>query len=439
MATDEAIEGAQPLPALLASGNPGNPWGPRPGGGPGPERPQGPNGRPENPWNPVPGADLDALIASVRRIFGGGRPPGGKGPRGSGSGGGSGGGGWSFRGRHFNGAQGAALLVLIVIGVWLASGIYVVQPDEQGVIQRFGAFVRTAPPGLNYHLPWPIETVQLPPVTRVEHVAIGYRMPQPTTQGATPIDVPAESLMLTGDENIIDLHFTVFWRIRDAKAFLFNTLDPAQSVKAVAESVMREVIGSTPIQPAMTDARARIQTEVQTAVQKILDRYQAGVEITQVTLQKSDPPAQVIESFLDVQRAAADAQRAVNEADTYANNIVPRAHGQVSRIVATAEAQKTATIAQATGQSQRFLSVLAAYDAAKSITLKRLYIETMQSILSTTPTTVVDSALHGTLPILPLGNALNQAGKPPAPPAAPPKPPATTPTPSTTGSTGSTP
>ncbi len=450
MASDEMTGGPEARPQPLASGgsdgNPpgGNPWGPRPGGGPGrpgggPQRPNGPNGGPNggpggggpnSPWGqgPGPGADLEALIASVRRLFGNRRPqaggPGGNGPGGGGSGGGGSGGGWGgfggwrFRGRRFRPALGAVFLVVIVLGFWLASGFYVVQPDEQGVVLRFGAFVRTAPPGLNYHLPWPIESVLLPTVTRVERVQIGYRSPR-GSEGVAPRDVPAESLMLTGDENIIDLQFSVFWRIRDAKAFLFNTRDPAQSVKVVAESVMREVIGSTPIEPALTNARARIQIEVQKGVQTILDQYGAGIQITQVTLQKSDPPPQVIESFRDVQRAAADAQRTVNVADAYANNVVPVARGTAAQILAAAEAQKAATIAHARGQAQRFLSVLAAYDAAKRITLRRLYIETMQDILRTTPTTVVDSAVHGLLPMLPLGSP-SSAG--PSPATTPPPP-----------------
>jgi membrane protease subunit HflK len=416
MALDDSSGGPESRAVPLASGTPngdppggrppgGNPWGTRPGGGfggpgGGPQRPGG--GGPGGPWGPGPGADLDALIASVRRFFGDRRPPrgngGGRGP------GGGGFGGWSWRGRGFRGTSAAVLIALVVIGVWLASGFYRVEPDEEGVVLRFGAFVRTAPPGLNYHWPWPVETVMLPPVTRVQRVEIGYRSPPPGSDGVAPRDVPAESLMLTGDENIIDLQLSVFWRIRDAEAFLFNTRNPEQTVKAVAESVTREVIGSTPIEPALTDARQRIQIAVQNGVQAILDRYGTGVEVTQVTLQKSDPPAQVIESFRDVQRAAADAQRTVNEAQSYANDIVPRARGTVAQIVAAAEADKSATEAQAEGESKRFLSVLAAYDAAKDITLRRIYIETMQAILSTTPTTVVDGAVRGLLPMLPLGD-----------------------------------
>ncbi|MDE2335504.1 MAG: FtsH protease activity modulator HflK [Rhodospirillales bacterium] len=407
MASDVSRGGPQSRPEPLASGGPGsNPWGPRPGGGSGGGSGGGPQ-RPEGPWGPGPGADLDALIASVRRFFASRRPSGGGGGRGPG-----GGGGWRWRGRGFGGARGVLLLVVVVVGAWLATGFYVVQPDEQGVVLRFGAFAGTTSSGLNYHLPWPIETVLLPPVTRIERVEIGYRT-APGSDGAAPRDVPAESLMLTGDENIIDLHFTVFWRIRDAKAFLFNTRHPAQTVKAVAESVMREVIGSTPIQPALTDARTRIQLAVQKGVQTILDHYGTGIEVTQVTLQKSDPPAQVIESFRDVQRAAADAQRTINVAEAYRNDIVPRARGTAAQIVAAAEANKAATEARARGESQRFLSVLAAYDVAKSITLQRLYIETMQAILSSTPTTVVDGAVRGLLPMLPLG------GPPPQPSPAP--------------------
>jgi membrane protease subunit HflK len=226
-----------------------------------------------------------------------------------------------------------------------------------------------------------------------------------------------ESLMLTGDENIIDIDLAVFWRIRDAVDYLFNTRAPSVTVKAVAESAMREVIGRTPIQPALTELRAQIETEVMKASQTILDAYGAGVEITQVQLQKVDPPAAVIESFRDVQRANTDAERMRNEAEAYRNDIVPRARGEAARITAEAEGAKQASVAEATGQGQRFLSVLAAYKEAKDVTLRRIYLETMQQVLAHSPAVVVDSNLKNLVPFLPL-NDTSQPSGPATPPSA---------------------
>jgi len=362
---------------------PQNPWGGPPGGGREP-----PRGGPRGPFGPNRPLNLDELIARAQawmRSFqpwgGGGR---GVGPR-------------------FSGVRGIALLLVAAAALWLATGFYRVEPDELGIVTRFGAYARSTPPGLNYHLPWPIEAVQTPAVTRINRVDIGYRSgsDQPDDSGASR-DVPQESLMLTGDENIIDIDFAVFWRIRDAKAYLFNTRNPEHTVGQVAESVMREVIGRTPIQPALTNARAQIEADVMSGEQAVLDAYGTGVEITQVQLQKVDPPAAVIDSFRDVQRANTDADRMRNEAESYHNDIVPRARGDAARIVAEADATRQAKVAQATGESQGFLSVLRAYDAAKAVTLQRLYIETMQDILSHSPTVVVDDQLKGIVPFLPL-------------------------------------
>ena len=370
----------------------------------------------------------------------GGRPPGG-GNRGPWGGGGGGGGPGQLpdleqllaRGQAWlrglltgrrpglpkSGGRGVALLALLAVAVWLATGFYRVQPDEQGVVLRFGAFDRTALPGLNYHIPWPIEAALTPSVTRINRVEVGFRPSgAPDVQGmritsrglvdspgAPDLPIPAESLMLTGDENIIDIDFAVFWRVRDAGDYLFNTRHPDETVKAIAESLMREVIGRTPIQPALTEARARIEQSVLTGMQAVLDRYHAGIEVTQVQLQKVDPPTDVIESFRDVQRANTDAERARNEAEAYRNDIVPRARGDASRITAEADGSRQASIAEASGQAQRFLSVEAAYEAAKDVTLRRLYIETMQEIVSRTPTVVVDESVRGLLPLLNLGGA----------------------------------
>ncbi len=326
------------------------------------------------------------------------------------------------------GPRGIAAALAVLLLLWLASGFYRVQPDEQGVVLRFGAYTRTTLPGLNYHLPWPIESVERPAVTRINRVDIGYR--SGSGDGASlsgrdtaRADIGEESLMLTGDENIIDINAAVFWRIRDGSTFLFNTRNPQTTVKSAAESVLREVIGRTPIQPALTDARASIEAAVTTGVQAVLDQYGAGVEITQVQLQRVDPPPAVIESFRDVQRANTDADRMRNEAESYHNDIVPRARGDAARIIAEADATRQANIAEATGQAQRFSSVLQAYQSAKDVTLQRLYIETMQEILSKTPTTIVKST--GMVPYLPLpapgaGLAAPITASPPAATSSPP-------------------
>ena len=393
---------------MIVLGN--SPWGtPPPDDEP---RPKDPRPGPGNPWPPggnrnngQRAPDIDELIAKAQQAirdllppgFGGGRP---RGP--GGTGGGGGGGGFGSMG-----VRGAGLIVLAVAGLWLVSGFYRVQPDEEGVVLRFGAFNRTTLPGLNYHLPWPVESVLTPPVTRINRTDIGYRSGSGdarTNSGRDmPVrDIPEESLMLTGDENIIDINAAVFWRVRDAGAFLFATRNPEITVKSAAESVMREVIGHTPIQPALTDARAQIEAAVTKGVQTILDQYGSGVEITQIQLQKVDPPAAVIESFRDVQRANTDADRMRNEAESYRNDIVPRARGDAARITAEADATRQANIVEATGQAQRFLSVLAAYQKAKDVTVQRLYIETMQDILTHTPTVIVDAGTQGVMPYLPL-------------------------------------
>lgn len=399
------------------SGGP-SPWGP-PGGGDG-RRPGGrPNG-PQGPWGggprgpgggggggPTP-PDIDELIARLQAFLRGLLPPGIGGPPGSGG--------------RFHGGSAAAILLALVAGLWLFSGFYRVQPDEQGVVMRFGAYDRTTLPGLNYHLPWPIESVLRPAVTRINRIEIGFRSSPEVvrTQGRGDgnAEIGPESLMLTGDENIIDIDFAVFWRIRDAGAFLFNTRNPAYTVKSAAESVMREVIGRTPIQPALTDARAQIEVAVKNGVQAILDAYGSGVEITQIQLQKVDPPAAVIDSFRDVQRANTDAERMRNEAESYRNDIVPRARGDAAAVIAEADGARQASIAASTGQAQRFLSVLTAYNAAKDVTMQRLYLETMQEILTKTPAVILDDRLQGVLPLL----NLTGAGQPPpvvAPPPAP--------------------
>ena len=402
-----------PSPWGSGGGNEG-PNQPPPGGPP----PGGPNrGRP--PGGPP---DLDQVIAQaqafIRNLIGGGGNGGGRGP---------GSGGPGFTGGFFSSGRGLSILAMAAVALWVASGIYRIQPDEQGVILRFGAYSTWTPPGLHWHLPWPIESVEKPAVTRINRTEIGFR----SGAGGAIVesgrdvggrDVLAESLMLTGDENIIDIDVAVFWRIRigtnSASKFLFNARVPESLVRGVAESSMREVIGRTPLTPALTQLRAQIETDVMKQTQQLLDRYDVGVEITQVQLQKVDPPAAVIESFRDVQRANTDADRMRNEAESFHNDIVPRARGEAARIAAEAQGVKQASVAQATGQAQRFESVLAAYQLAKDVTLRRMYIDTMTDVLSHAQTLVVDDKLKGLVPFLPL-NVPNAAPRVVSPQSAP--------------------
>jgi membrane protease subunit HflK len=314
----------------------------------------------------------------------------------------------------------AAVLALLVLAVWAASGIYRVQPDEEGVVLRFGAYNRNAPPGLNYHIPWPVETALTPRVTTENLVFIGFRSADASAPRAgAGRDVREESLMLTGDENIIDIDFVVRWRVRDASEFLFNTRNPESTIKSAAESMMREVIGRTPIQPALTEARAQIETQVAQGTQAILDQYKAGVVVTQVQLQKVDPPAEVIEAFRDVQRAAADKERSRNEAEAYRNDIIPRARGEAERMMQEAQGFRDSQEARAKGEATRFISVLGAYRQAQDITMRRLYLETMEEILRRNPKVIVDDRLQGLVPFLNLSDpAARGAGNRPAAPSA---------------------
>ena len=231
-----------------------------------------------------------------------------------------------------------------------------VNPDELGIVLRFGKYVRQLPPGLNFRWPYPIEQVELPKVTRINRIEIGMRGSSPTVRDASSTirDVPEESLMLTGDENIVDVDFVVFWRIADAPNFLFNIQNPEGTVKDVAESAMREIVGQSDIEPILTGARAKTEADVQELMQKILDSYGAGVQVTQVQLQKVDPPAQVIDAFRDVQAARADQERLQNEAEAYANRIIPEAKGEAERILQAAQGYRDQVIALAKGDASRF-------------------------------------------------------------------------------------
>ncbi|MBR0717028.1 FtsH protease activity modulator HflK [Bradyrhizobium liaoningense] len=308
-------------------------------------------------------------------------------------------------GGYFSGV-GITLILLIGIAIWLLSGFFRVQSEELGVVLRFGKHVRTVQPGLNYHLPYPIETVLLPKALRVSTISIGMTLiDDPARRGRTMRDVPEESLMLTGDENIVDVDFTVLWRIKPDGVgdFLFNIQSPEGTVKAVAESAMREVIGRSQIQPILTGARNVTEQGVQELMQKTLDSYGSGVHITQVQMQKVDPPAQVIDAFRDVQAARADFERLQNEAQTDANRIVPEARGRAAQIAQVAEGYKEQAIAEAKGQSARFLKVYEEYKKAPDVTRERIYLETMERVLGGSEKLVIDGAAgQGVVPYLPL-------------------------------------
>mgnify|MGYP001043398314 FL=1 len=287
---------------------------------------------------------------------------------------------------------------LIFFILWLLTGFYKVNANEQGVVLRFGEWVRTTSPGLHYHLPYPIEIAKTPKVTKVNKTEIGFRV-----IGTSQRMLLEESLMLTGDENIVDINFSVFWIIDDAGKFLFKLRNPEKSVKSVSESVMREVIGITPIVDALAAGRQEIETKSLSKIQIVLDNYESGVKITQLQLQKVDPPDQVIDSFRDVQRARADKEKVINEAIAYKNDLIPRARGEAEQILQEAEAYKREIVARSEGDADRFNSVLKAYKNNEDVTRNRIYLETLEKIFQNATKVIIDTKQgSGVLPYLPL-------------------------------------
>lgn len=305
------------------------------------------------------------------------------------------------------GGRSLGLAVLMLALLWAATGFYRVQPEENAVILTFGKLTNTrTEPGLGYRLPWPIQQVVKVNVTFERRIEIGFR--DGSTQGPrlrqTGGDQQAESLMLTGDENIIDIDFVVLWRISDAGKYLFQIRDPETTVKKVAESAMREVIGRTPIQKALTEGRGEIEGKTKELMQQMMDDYISGIAINDVQLQQVNPPAQVVDAFDDVQRARADKERMRNEAEAYRNDILPKARGDAQKLLQESEGYKEAAISKAKGEADRFLSVYKAYSTSKDVTSRRLYIETMQQILENSKKVIIDDKARGTgvLPYLPL-------------------------------------
>lgn len=318
----------------------------------------------------------------------------------------------TFKKLRGNGVPGGKFIVLGIILLWFLSGIYIVEPDEVGVVTRFGKYVATTGPGPHYHLPVPIESVMKPKVSQIRRVEVGFRSygsSRSFTQGQSR-NVPEESLMLTGDENIVDVQFIVQYQINDPVNFLFRVSNQAKTIQDAAEAAMREIIGKTKIELALTTGKLQIQTETRLLLQEIVDRYKLGVNVLAVQLQNVHPPNEVIDAFKDVASAREDKSRFINEAEAYRNDILPKARGQAAVIVNQAEAYKESKIRKAEGQASRFMAVYKEYQKAKDITVKRLYLETMENILSNPDVKKVilssDSAKK-TLPFLSLdGGAL---------------------------------
>jgi membrane protease subunit HflK len=329
------------------------------------------------------------------------------------------------------GGRGIGLIVLVAIALWAFSGFYTVGPDEVGVVLRFGKFVPPeVQPGLNYHLPYPIETVLTPPALRVNKTDVGTRQdPEFGRRGTTPRDLPEESLMLTGDENIIDVEFSVLWRIKPGSVgdYLFSVQNPEGTVKAVAESAMREVIGRLNVQLLLTGGSnvqqngaesSGVSGLVQNLMQKTLDSYDAGILVQNVQISRIRPPDEVMDSFLDVQAARSDAERAQNEAQTYANRVVPEARGRAAKVMQDSEAYREQTVAEAKGETSRFLQIYEQYKKAPAVTRERMYLETMERILSDTNKTIIDTGRGGpgVVPYLPLTELPTQANRNSTPP-----------------------
>ncbi|WP_321332883.1 FtsH protease activity modulator HflK [Breoghania sp.] len=300
------------------------------------------------------------------------------------------------------GAKGVLLAIIVAVAVWLLTGFYRVEQDELGVELVFGNVVGRTQPGLNYNWPYPVGTVYTPAVTRLRETNVGTRE-LVTSRGISSNDVPQESMMLTGDENIVDVNFKVQWRIKDAVNYLFNVENPEATVKAVAESAMREAVGAGKIDEILTENRAPIQQAVLKLMQETLDSYQAGIFITEVQMQKVDPPTQVIDAFRDVQAARADQERIQNEAQAYANKVVPEARGEAAQVLERANGYRDQTIAEAEGQADRFVKVYEQYRNAPDVTRERIYLETIEKVFRDTDKIIIDDSNgNGVVPYLPL-------------------------------------
>jgi len=310
--------------------------------------------------------------------------------------------------KGFGGWKAGMLIALVLLGIWAANGFYRVQPNQEGVPVLLGRFVGTTTnPGLHWNWPAPIGKVYTPDVTAENRIEIGLRTSgESSRRGASVRDMPEESQMITGDENIVDIDFVVFWRISDAPNYLFNIRNPDETVKMAAESVMRAIIGQTPIQEALTSRREDIEARTLSSLQKLMSEYQAGIQVRQVQLLAVLPPKNVIDAFDEVSRARQDMDRLKNEAEAFRNDIVPRARGEAQQLLQGAEAYRQEVVNRAQGDANRFNSVYQAYRQAKDVTTTRIYLETLESIFSNVNKVIIDSEVGkaggGVVPYLPL-------------------------------------
>ncbi len=363
------------------------------GGGP---RGPGPNGGPP---------DLDELWRDFNRKLGGlfgGNKVGGRGGNGSGFGGGPG----NFQPNMKSAGIGAGLVAAVVALIWLGSGFFIVQEGQQAVITQFGKYKSTVGAGFNWRLPYPIQRHEVVVVTQIRSVDVG----RDTIIKATGL---RESAMLTEDENIVEIKFAVQYRLSDARAYLFESKDPAGAVVQAAETAVREVVGKMRMDSALAEERDQIAPRVRTLMQTILDRYKVGVEVVGINLQQSGvrPPEQVQAAFDDVLKAGQERERAKNEAEAYANDVIPRAVGSASRLKEESEAYKARIVAQAQGDAQRFRSVLTEYQKAPQVTRDRIYTDTMQQIYGNVTKVLVESRQGSNLLYLPLDKIMQLTGQ----------------------------
>ena len=287
----------------------------------------------------------------------------------------------------------------VVLVLWLASGIYQVQPGEDGVIRTFGRYTATTSPGLHYHLPWPVQMVTIVDVENIRRAEIGFR----TEPDGDKLDVLDEALMLTEDENIVQVELLVQYRVGDSRDFTFNVQDPENVLRTTAEVALRSTVGNMTIDAVITEERARVQEDTRTFLKRLLDEYGSGILVTDVRLQVADPPEEVRDAFQEVVRARADKERLINEAQAYANDVVPRARGEKQQQIENATAFKEQQELLATGDAERFLAVLSEYRNAPEVTRERMHIEALEAILNRVELILLDANTgNQVLPFLPL-------------------------------------
>lgn len=375
------------------SWNNGGPWGNNGGnnsGNNGPRNPYGSGGRPTGGNGNGPEPDIDEWLRKsrdqLRQAF----------PNNQGG------------SRRF-----ISLGIVAIIVIWLISGFYQVSTNQIGVVLRFGQVVRTEQAGLRYHLPEPIEMVLLPDVKTIHQIKIGFR--DGSTDSDSNLSVDGESRMLTGDENIVDIGFSVFWSVKNPEEYLFNMRNPDLTVRLASESAIREIVGRMQIQPILTEKRSEIEHETTELVQAMLDEYKAGIVVTQVQLLNVTPPQPVVDAFNDVQRARADGERLRNEAEAYRNDIIPRARGEAVKMIQDAEGYREQVISFAKGDAARFESVLGAYQQAKDVTATRLYFEAMETVLKNANKVLIDPAISksGAMTVLPLQDFIRNRAQTP--------------------------